>query len=192
MSGDPQEGAPASDIYRPRFEAIFDAHHVDLLAFALRRIGDRAAAEDVVAETFAVAWRRRDVIPDPALPWLYGVARRVLANQRRSDRRGARLQARLRTEPDQALAGCDPAQLVDRRQAVIAAFSRLSEPDQELLRLLAWEQVDQRAAAEILECSRTALRVRLHRARRELRRQLEAESASSGSNPIAAAPEEAR
>lgn len=159
------------DIFRPRFEFLFEAHYADVLAFARRRVDGRAAADDVVAETFAVAWRRRDVLPDEALPWLYGVARRVIANQRRSDQRRERLGARLALEP--RASGDDPAVLVGGRERVLAAFARLTEPQREVLRLVAWEDLEPPAAARVLGCSPAAFRVRLHRARRELRRQLD-------------------
>ncbi len=159
------------DIFRPRFEAVFDAHHADVLAFARRRVDGGAAADDVVAETFAVAWRRRDVVPEPALPWLYGVARRVIANHRRSEQRRERLDERLALQPGKDSA--DPAALVGGRERVLGAFARLSEPQREVLRLVAWDGLDTRGAARVLGCSAAAFRVRLHRARRELKRQLD-------------------
>jgi RNA polymerase sigma-70 factor, ECF subfamily len=65
-----------------------------VLVFAMRRAG-REVAEDVVAETFAVAWRRRDCMPEEALPWLYAIAGNVVANQWRSGRRRRDLDTRL-------------------------------------------------------------------------------------------------
>jgi RNA polymerase sigma-70 factor, ECF subfamily len=77
-----------------RFELLFRANYPAVRAYALRRSsGD--SAQDVVAETFLVAWRRLDDVPADALPWLYGVARRVLANQRRTMRRSEALGERL-------------------------------------------------------------------------------------------------
>ena len=159
------------DIFRPRFEAVFEAHHADVLAFARRRVDGRGAADDVVAETFAVAWRRRDALPDPALPWLYGVARRVIANHRRSEDRRARLGERLASQPQAGTS--DPAALVGGRERVLAAFARLTEPQREVLRLVAWDGLDTKSAARVLGCSPAAFRVRLHRARRELKKQLD-------------------
>ena len=92
---------PASrDLAAARFEALFQAHHRRVLAYALRRSSREADAEDVVADTYAVAWRRIADIPDgdDALPWLLGVARRVSANQHRSAGRIAGLLARLRAQ----------------------------------------------------------------------------------------------
>lgn len=159
---------------RERFERCFRDHYVKILAFALRRVGGREAAEDAVAETFAVAWRRRDRIPEPALPWLYGVALRVISNQRRSDRRHRKLEARLTFEAGVREAAPDSAESLDRRRAFFAAFAELEEREREVLRLVAWEGLETREAATAFGCSPGAFRVRLHRARRKLAKQLEA------------------
>lgn len=161
----------------PGFDACFEANYSRLLAFALRRVEGRAVAEDVVAETFAVAWRRRDAMPRRAPPWLYGIAIRVIANQHRSSRRQARLAGRLSGEPDPP--GHDPAELVAARDELARAFAALSEADREALRLIAWEGLDSQEAATALGCSRTAFRVRLHRARRKLRDLLYEEGAEA-------------
>jgi RNA polymerase sigma-70 factor (ECF subfamily) len=153
----------AGDDGRLRFEACFRDHYADILAFAIRRRPDRQGAEDAASETFAVAWRRRGLIPERPLPWLYGIALRVLANQRRSDRRRARLEGRLAQERAIAADGGDPTEAMARRSGFAAAFARLSEDDREVLRLVAWEG-----------CSHGAFRVRLHRARRRLGKQLAA------------------
>ena len=68
---------------RARFEALWRAHYADVFAFALRRLGDEAAAGDLAAETFTVAWRRFDFAPDHSRAWLLAIARRLLANHRR-------------------------------------------------------------------------------------------------------------
>lgn len=152
------------------FDACFDAHHVELLSFARRRVADRASAEDVVAETFAVAWRRRTDLPDRALPWLYGIAHRLIANQVRGSRRRGRLDQRLASEP--ADGGRDPAELVSERESVLSAFSSLSESQCAVLRLSAWEGLNARDAASVLGCSTAAFRLRLHRTRRALAKRL--------------------
>jgi RNA polymerase sigma factor (sigma-70 family) len=154
-----------------RFEALFDAHYAEVLAFALRRTASRAEAEDIAAETFAVACRRGDSVPAPAIPWLYGVANRLLRNQQRSGRRRLRLMSKLGAER-QAL-GRDPAESVSERDAAAVAFARLSPSQREVLQLVAWEGLDADAAARVLGCSTGAFRVRLHRARRELAKQLD-------------------
>lgn len=165
---------------RLRFEACFRDHYADVLAFAIRRRPDRQAAEDAAAETFAVAWRRRGQIPERPLPWLYGIALRVLANQRRSGRRRRRLEERLAREQGSAAEGSDPTDALALRSAFATVFGRLSEDDREVLRLIAWEGLGSREAAAVLGCSYGAFRVRLHRARRRLGKQLAAAGHSAG------------
>jgi len=168
---DPPSAVP--DIYRDRFERCFRDHYAQLLAFSMRRVRGREIAEDVVADSFAVAWRRRDRIPDPALPWLYAIAAHVIANQQRSTRRRHNLDMRLAHETGADAPGPDPAESLDRRDAFSAAFARLGEPEREVLRLVAWDGLDSRDAARVFGCSPGAFRVRLHRARRKLAKQLE-------------------
>jgi DNA-directed RNA polymerase specialized sigma24 family protein len=93
------------DIYRHRFERCFRDHYAQMLAFSMRRVSGREIAEDVVADTFAVAWRRRDRISDLALPWLYAIASHVIANQYRSTRRRRDLDLRLAHETGVVAAG---------------------------------------------------------------------------------------
>ncbi len=143
-------------------EELFRAHAADVLAYALRRT-DRATAEDVVSEVFVVAARRADRIPaqDPLL-WLYGVARRVLANQRRSTRRRAALAGALR--PLTAPAGDQPS----TESPLLEALGRLRSADREVLMLTAWEGLDATQAGAVLGCSAGAVHTRLHRARARL------------------------
>ncbi len=168
---DPPNAAP--DIHRDRFERCFRDHYAQLLAFSMRRVRGREIAEDVIADTFAVAWRRRDRIPDPALPWLYAIAAHVIANQHRSSRRRRNLDMRLAHEAGGGAPGPDPAESLGRRDAFSAAFALLAEPEREVLRLSVWDGLDSRDAARVLGCSPGAFRVRLHRARRKLAKQLE-------------------
>ena len=145
---------------RARFEAAFERHHRAVLAYALRRVPIEADAEDVVAETFAVAWRRVDRLPDVevALPWLLAVARRVLANQHRGTARRFRLALRLQVQPRSAAVITDTPAL--------EALSLLPPDDQELIRLLAWEGLSQAEVGVVLGVSPNAVAIRLHRARR--------------------------
>jgi RNA polymerase sigma-70 factor (ECF subfamily) len=168
----PPEAMP--DIYRSRFESCFREHYVRLLAFALRRVSGREVAEDVVGDTFAVAWRRRDRIPEAPLPWLYAIAANVIGEQYRSARRGRDLGLRLLQEAGDAAAGNDPAESVARRDAFATAFAGLAEQEREVLRLVAWDGMDVTEAAQVLGCSTGAFRVRLHRARRKLAKRLDA------------------
>jgi RNA polymerase sigma-70 factor (ECF subfamily) len=172
----PIDDAPgqAQDIYRGRFESCFREHHARLLAFAMRRVSGRETAEEVVAESFTVAWRRRDRIPDAPLPWLYAIAANVIADQYRRARRRHDLGLRLAHEPRADARNSDPAESLALREAFAAAFAQLEEREREVLRLVAWDGLDVREAAQVLGCSQGAFRVRLHRARRKLARRLDA------------------
>jgi RNA polymerase sigma-70 factor, ECF subfamily len=162
------------DIYRARFERCFDQHYVRIFAFAARRVAGRDGAEDAVADTFAIAWRRRDMIPAEPLPWLYAIAANVIANQYRSTRRRRDLEVRLADEAGAGARTPDPAEALARRDGFSAAFAALGEGDREVLRLVAWDGLDVGEAASVLGCSPGAFRVRLHRARRKLQKRLEA------------------
>jgi RNA polymerase sigma-70 factor (ECF subfamily) len=153
-----------------RFRQIYAGNFQPLLAYALRRVEQPADAADIVAETFLVAWRRCREIPagDQARLWLYGVARRVLANHHRGGVRRERLGQRLRLRLTAAVAG-DPASEVPERLAVRAALARLGELDREVLLLTIWEGLEPREAAEVLDVSPAAVRTRLSRARARLR-----------------------
>jgi DNA-directed RNA polymerase specialized sigma24 family protein len=138
----------------------------------MRRINNGDDVADVLAETFLTVWRRLDDVPpgDRTRPWLYGVARRVLANHHRGERRRNALGDRLRTElAETNWGGGIPADLGD----VTDTFRSLSDGDQELLSLVAWEDLDTGQIAIVLGCSRNAVRVRLHRARKRFVSRLE-------------------
>jgi RNA polymerase sigma-70 factor, ECF subfamily len=159
---------------RARFERFYLSHYDAILAYALRRVA-REDAADVVAETFLVAWRRRDQTPNGSAErlWLYGIARRIVSNQARGQRRYERLGERLREQAQTAGAPGDDSALGLRE--VAEAFARLSLPDRELLTLVGGEGLSAAEVALVLGCSAATARVRLHRARarfaRELRRQ---------------------
>ena len=142
-------------------EGLYGRHAAAVHAYALRRV-DRATADEVVAETFVVAWRQLDRIPPEPLPWLYGVARRVIANQMRGANRRAALLGRLSSQPV-------IADLEMPMSETLQQLQRLGARDREVLLLVAWEGLSQAQAAEVLGCSNVAVRVRLHRARSRLR-----------------------
>jgi RNA polymerase sigma-70 factor (ECF subfamily) len=171
-----------------RFTSLFESHHGSVRAYVLRRAaGD--AAQDAIADTFLVAWRRLEDVPADALPWLYGVARRVLANQRRSAARAQALAARLQySDPG-------PSPVDDRvadAQIVRLALDSLGDADREGLMLVAWESLEPERAARSAGCSRATFAVRLHRARRRLlaalERQEEALLAPTICDPVEARP----
>lgn len=154
---------------RRRFEELYSDNHDRILGYVLRRTESPDDAADAMAETFLTAWRRiADVPPaDEARLWLYGVARRVLANQRRERTRRSSLVAEVGAQLRVDLAGGWDGRDTDT-SAFRTAFQRLPETDRELLSLVAWEELDHGQIATVLGCSRNAVRIRLHRARRRL------------------------
>lgn len=168
---DATRGQLSERLAEASFRRLYAEHGREILAYALRRAGDPEDAADVAAETFLVAWRRLEDVPpgEQARLWLYGVARRALANQRRGERRRERLGERLRAELTPAL----PEPPVLPGPDVLAALERLGLEDREVLRLSAWEELSPSELATVLGISAVAARSRLHRARRRLRRALE-------------------
>ncbi len=160
-----------------RFEAIFRANADRVMAYAVRR-APPGEADEVVAETFLVAWRRLGDVPERALPWLLGVARKVLANTRRASRRRGALTLRLEVAEGRRVEDPDHPGDLDLRMAL----QRLAARDREAFELLAWDGLTVAEAADVLGCSRGTLAVRLHRARRKLARELD------GGCPIAISP----
>jgi RNA polymerase sigma factor (sigma-70 family) len=140
------------------------------MAYALRHV-DREAAQEIVAETFLVAWRRFADVPAEPLPWLLVVARNTIANQRRSDDRRARLQA----EVERLHHLAEPAPAADmtalQRAEVLTALAGLTPTQREALLLVAWDGLEPAEAARVAGCGLAAFHVRLFRARRRLRAQ---------------------
>ncbi len=162
-----------------RFRAVFEATYDDVLRFAQRRI-DASHAEDVAADVFLVAWRRLDDMPEgsDARPWLFGVARATMLNHRRGERRRDALAVRVADVHDGDRTH-DVGDLAANRVDLASAWARLSAAEQEAISLTVWEGLDSRRAGVVLGCSATAYRLRLSRARRSLRRHLEAASMPS-------------
>jgi RNA polymerase sigma-70 factor (ECF subfamily) len=151
-----------------RFRVLFERYHADVAAYVGRR-APASLAEDVVEETFLVAWRSLERVPGDPLPWLYGVARRTLANHLRGMRRRHRLIRRLASQPPAPQPELLPGLVSTRlREAVL----ELSDLEREALLLIAWEGLTPNQAARVVGCSSAAFRVRLHRARRRLERVL--------------------
>jgi len=156
-----------------RFEQVYRENRAAILGYVLRRTSNADDAADVIADTFLTAWRRLDNLPagEAARPWLYGVARRALANHHRGERRRVALGERLRSELAASAFGefgaCNVAPPAGT-EVIAAAFRGLPGRDREILSLAAWESLDAGQIAVVLGCSRNAARIRLHRARRRL------------------------
>lgn len=176
-----------ADDAQTRFRRLFDDAERDLLSYAVRRVQRPEDAADVVAETFLVAWRRIDDVPQGAEArlWLYGVARRQLANQRRGQLRRSQLVDRLRAELPGALAaggGHEDERAVDVR----AALARLGDEDRELLMLSGWEGLSPGEIAKVMELPAVTLRSRLHRARKRLRAEITRAQAGTSAGHLTA------
>jgi RNA polymerase sigma factor (sigma-70 family) len=169
---------------RARLEQLFRENSTCVLGYLLRRTEDPEDASDALAEVMLVAWRRLDDVPsgDKARLWLFGVARRVIANTRRSSERRLRLGERLR----QQLPGAMVPESEEEHEAEVvrAAIRRLSEAQREVLLLNAWEGLEPAEIAAVINVVPATARTRLHRARNQLRRELEAmEGAGEGPAP---------
>lgn len=151
-----------------RLEAMFRRHYGAVASYVNRRAAPDIV-DDVVAETFLVAWRRLDDVPGEELPWLLGVASHTLATQRRSSaRRGALLRKLTALSgPREAPSAIGPA------DGVSQALAKLSAADREAITLVAWDGLAPRDAAKVVGQPAAAFRVRLHRAKRRLRVELE-------------------
>jgi RNA polymerase sigma-70 factor (ECF subfamily) len=143
---------------------LYERYAGRVLAYA-RRHTNRDDAQDVVAETFHIAWRRRDVVPEEALPWLLGVARNVLRSQWRTARRTTPIDTLERLAD---VAGDSQEVGVERRQELVALLANLPAHEREALLLVAWDDLSADQAARVLGISAGAVRVRIHRARKRL------------------------
>jgi RNA polymerase sigma factor (sigma-70 family) len=179
--------ADRSAAARHRFETLYAEHHPHVFAYVMRRCSRADDAADAIAETFLVAWRRLDDAPagDETRPWLYGVARRVLANQRRGQRRhtalAEQLGAELARQPTPLAVSVE--QPHDDHKDLRDALLSLSSDDRELLMLEAWEELNSEQIGTVLGCSAGAARTRLHRARRRLHDALERAGHATGDSP---------
>lgn len=163
---------------RDRFRAVV-AEVVDPVRRYLWRRTDATTADDVLAETLVVLWRRVDEQPDDLVPWAIGVARKQLANARRSAARRDRLAARIAVIDPPVAHAPDPA-ADDADEAVRRVLARLRPADAEVLRLWAWDGLEPRQLADVLGISSNAAAVRLHRARRRFEEEFGKDAGSAG------------
>lgn len=147
------------------YEVFYDHYAPFVRSFIARRVAS-ADVDDLAAEVFVIAWRRRADVPEDALPWLYRTARNVIGTRYRSDSRREALHSRMRAVPFESPE--DPADIAGRRDRVIETFAALSDDDQELLLLVAWEGLTTSEVAQVLGLSPGTVGVRLHRARQRL------------------------
>ena len=166
-----------------RFHRAFEAHYQPLYAYAISRLRERGAADDVVADVFTTAWRRVETLPgEPETrPWLFGVARNVVRNSQRSVRRRSRLTDRLISlRADEV-----PAPQITDDDDLAAAMESLGADDREMLMLVAWDGLTPSEVGTVFGITANAARLRLHRARRKLADHLETTcSSASGHDSV--------
>lgn len=155
------------------FDRLFVTHREPLLAYFLRRVDAPCNAADLLADVFLVAWRRLDDVPagSAETPWLYGVARRVLANHRRGERRQNSLAMKLRSTIDRQASSSHDASTIDDESLIRLrqALATLQEIDREIVTLRAWEGLSASDISLVVGGTPENVRVRLHRARGRLR-----------------------
>ena len=168
-----------------RFRSVYTTHHAAVRNYCFRRLAP-ADANDAIAGVFLVAWRRIDSVPggDATLPYLYGIARNTVANALRSNRRKDRLDGKVSALPVE-FAQSPESQVVQREEArrILGVLDQLSDTEQELLRLKAWEQLPNAEIAEVMGLSLRAVDSRLSRARRKLERKAATPSPSTSAVP---------
>ncbi len=160
------------------------AHRRDIEHYVARRV-PAAEVDDLVAEVFAVAWRKRDEVPTQRpLPWLYGVAWRVVQHGWRSGGRWRRLRSKVRSEPSvSAASAAEEWHRSDEHRRAVDAARRLSPDDQEILRLTLWEELSPADAGAVLGISGDAAKKRASRARRRLAEAYDAEGSETEPRP---------
>ncbi|HEU4810852.1 MAG TPA: sigma-70 family RNA polymerase sigma factor [Nocardioides sp.] len=164
------------DDRRARFEELAPALMEPLRRFLARRT-DAATADDVLADTLLVCWRRLDELPAAPLPFAYGVARNCLANAERGARRQQRVAAKVASVDPPRASTPGPG---EKDHPLADALERLRPDDAELLRLWAWEQLTPAEIATVLDITANAASIRLHRAREKLRAELRKNALVSG------------
>jgi len=171
----PVSGQGGETVTEDEFRAVFDSLYPDILSYAGRRT-DPSTAEDVVSETFFVVWRRWPDAPETEdekqslRAWTFGVARHVLSNAQRAKFRASKLDTALKAAVFAGVPVVEPdhGPLVDARQAATAVFLKLPPREQEILQMVAWEGLSVDEVAEVLDCPKAAIAMRLVRARRRL------------------------
>jgi RNA polymerase sigma-70 factor (ECF subfamily) len=183
MSGQDLAGREA------RFEQLYRSTAQDLLAFLRRRASDPEAATDILAEVYLIAWRRLDDIPAKGEErlWLFGVARNLLLASHRQHRSHQALVRDITRELYRA--ANNPAEPDDEfMDKVRASVNKLPAAQREVLLLTAWEELKPREIAKVTGSTANLVRVRLHNARRQLRRELRPPATPAGTEDAPADP----
>lgn len=158
-----------------RFEALASACGPRVLAYLARRTTPATDAADVYQEVLTTAWRKVHQAPEAeqeALPWMLAIARRTLANHRRSAGRRLAATERLRDElaasPPSEGVGGDDREAADRVDDVRSGLAGLGEADREVLLLTYWEGLTSDQVAAVVGATAATTRKRIQRARERL------------------------
>ena len=168
-----------------RFGELFEEHADAVYNFCFRRLADWAVAEDMTSAVFLEAWRRRDrvdLVSQPPLPWLLGVANNLMRNHRRSLRRARAALERFHSSASVPDFGDELADRVDaerRMGAVVERIAALAPQEREALELCVWAELSYEDAARALEVPVGTVRSRLSRARARLRELLDEDDAAA-------------
>jgi len=160
---------------KEHFRTIYTEHYDSIWRYCIRRCSDIGHVEEVVADTFTVAWSKLDAIPkgSETKPWLYGVARNHLRNSWRKSKRSIDLTNRLKNELATDATPIDPeTSATEDASQIIDALQKLKFRDQEILRLSCWEKLTHSQIATVLGCSDNAATIRVHRAKEKLSKQI--------------------
>lgn len=164
-----------------RMDALYAEHFNAVAAYCMRRLPIHTA-NDAIAETFLITWRKLDDVPHGSgtLPYLYRIAGNVIAHQRRSYARQGRLRQKLGTVA-QEMPTSPEIQVLDQaeNQAVVDALATLSNADREIIGLRAWEELTAPEIAAVLQISTAAAQKRISRALARLARSLKSSGATA-------------
>lgn len=170
---------------RERFRILYNDLYDDLWRYVQRRSINTEEARDTLSEVFLVAWRRLEDIPagNEARLWLFGVARNLVKTSWRKRKRSGDLVVRIGSE--MSTRGTTDEELDNSGVLkIVKALQFLSENDQEILRLLAWENLSHKEISVVLGCSENAVAIRIRRARVRLMKVLQSEKSFSEINNL--------
>lgn len=170
---------------RERFRILYNDLYDDLWRYIQRRSINTEEARDTLSEVFLVAWRRLEDIPagNEARLWLFGVARNLVKTSWRKRKRSGDLLVRIGSEMSTRVTTDEE---LDNSGVlkIVKALQFLSENDQEILRLLAWENLSHKEISVVLGCSENAVAIRIRRARVRLMKVLQSEKSFSEINNL--------
>lgn len=156
----------AVGVEEEQFSAFFRAHYNAIVRYVERRVAQPEDAAELVADVFRIAWQRFDPASAASRAWLFQVAHNVVLDHYR---RSGRQRALITKLSDEVASQWRVPAPLEPENPILAALERLDEPVREVLRLRYWEELGVAEIATVLQLSPGAVRVRLHRARQQLK-----------------------